>query len=189
RARAEALLKTDAGFAAAVQAWENRMEGLNDGFADIRAPDLLPVLEARLFGKPARRAPFWRSWIAGAAVAAALGVVVLALLPAPNVFAPVATLTAAAQDLRYEAAYDGQRLRIARVAGAPAGAGLVHELWLIVGDAAPVSLGLIEGDSLQLDLPGAAGGMVLAVSLEPAGGSVTGAPTGPVLVTGVIVQG
>jgi anti-sigma-K factor RskA len=28
--------------------------------------------------------------------------------------------------------------------------------------------------------------MVLAISLEPTGGSPTGAPTGPVLVTGVI---
>jgi anti-sigma-K factor RskA len=30
---------------------------------------------------------------------------------------------------------------------------------------------------------------VLAVSLEPAGGSPTGQPTGPVLVTGVIAEG
>jgi anti-sigma-K factor RskA len=69
------------------------------------------------------------------------------------------------------------------------------ELWMLPGegpDQAPVSLGLIPASgeiSLRLtaELAAAlvaAGG--LAVSLEPAGGSPTGQPTGPILYQGVI---
>jgi anti-sigma-K factor RskA len=62
----------------------------------------------------------------------------------------------------------------------------VHEVWLIVGNATPISLGLIDGAALTLATTGLAPGMVIAISLEPTGGSPTGTPTGPVLVTGVI---
>ncbi len=64
------------------------------------------------------------------------------------------------------------------------------ELWLLVkGEAAPISLGVLpkQGEMMMELKPAlvakfsrAAG---LAVSLEPAGGSSTGAPSGPVLFT------
>ena len=67
------------------------------------------------------------------------------------------------------------------------------ELWLLPGaDQPPQSLGLIQAQGLvaltltpdvQAGLPNAAG---LAVSLEPAGGSPTGLPTGPVLYQGAL---
>ena len=71
-------------------------------------------------------------------------------------------------------------------------AGRDYELWLIEGDAAPVSLGVVPGGrSARIAVPEAlraklAAGNVLAVSLEPAGGSTTGAPTGPVVAAGEI---
>jgi anti-sigma-K factor RskA len=55
---------------------------------------------------------------------------------------------------------------------------------------APRSLGLIPASGVErVALPAPAGTALqnisnLAVSLEPAGGSTTGAPTGPVLYTG-----
>jgi anti-sigma-K factor RskA len=113
-------------------------------------------------------------------------VAVLFVLPGPNLPQPLTSLAAEGSALRYDVSLQGDDLRITRVAGDAAGAGLVHEVWLIVGSAAPISLGLIEGEGLSLSTTGLAPGMVLAISLEPTGGSPTGAPTGPVLVTGVV---
>jgi anti-sigma-K factor RskA len=67
-----------------------------------------------------------------------------------------------------------------------------YELWMLpASGAAPVSLGLLPQHGEQVfDWPEAAEGVViaaLAVSLEPRGGSPTGAPTGPVLFTAEIV--
>jgi anti-sigma-K factor RskA len=66
------------------------------------------------------------------------------------------------------------------------------ELWLISPAVpAPRPLGLIAKGTLSVDLgPLAARALasgVLAVSLEPAGGSPTGSPTGPVLYQGRIL--
>ena len=67
----------------------------------------------------------------------------------------------------------------------------VPELWLLPpGGAAPRSLGLLaEGRPLRLVLQGVSDetvGSSLAISLEPQGGSPTGAPTGPVVATGAL---
>jgi anti-sigma-K factor RskA len=68
--------------------------------------------------------------------------------------------------------------------------GRVPQLWLIPADGTPRSLGLIDlGGVQQIAVPPTllklvAEGAVLAVSLEPAGGSPTGLPTGPVVATG-----
>jgi anti-sigma-K factor RskA len=67
-----------------------------------------------------------------------------------------------------------------------------YELWMLPANgAAPVSLGLLpQQGELVLSWPNAADGIViaaLAVSLEPRGGSPTGAPTGPVLFTAEMV--
>lgn len=187
RLAVETRLARDADFALRVTAWENRLSGLNDEFADAPAPNLLPQIEARLFGKPApRRRPLF-GWLAGALTAAAVAVAVVALMPRP---APplVATLGAEADPLRFEARHDGQNLIVTRVAGTAAPAGQVQELWIIAPEAAPVSLGLLADGPLSVPYPDTPEGWTLAVSLEPAGGSPTGAPTGPVLAAGQITD-
>ena len=75
RLAAEARIKADPGFARAVEDWENRLSGLNDGYAPVPAPDLLPQIEARLFPAPPKRR-FGRlaGWLAGALTAGALAV-------------------------------------------------------------------------------------------------------------------
>jgi anti-sigma-K factor RskA len=66
----------------------------------------------------------------------------------------------------------------------------VPELWLIPADGQPRPLGLLRADAattltLSRDmLAHAVSNAVLAVSLEPQGGSPTGQPTGPVIATG-----
>ncbi|MFT5948474.1 MAG: anti-sigma-K factor RskA, partial [Paracoccaceae bacterium] len=82
-------------------------------------------------------------------------------------------------------------LSITRIAGA-AVPGRVLELWLIAeGAAAPVSLGVMPDItpatlSVRKELRTLMIGGTLAISDEPLGGSLTGAPTGAVLATGKI---
>jgi anti-sigma-K factor RskA len=72
--------------------------------------------------------------------------------------------------------------------------GQVYELWMLPnGGAAPVSLGLLPMmGEIALPLDAARTAILantgtLAVSVEPAGGSPTGAPTGPVVYTAPLV--
>ena len=66
-------------------------------------------------------------------------------------------------------------------------AGKAHELWVLPAKGDPVSLGLLptSGEARRpltaAQRAALAGAKQLAVSLEPAGGSPTGLPTGPVL--------
>ncbi len=63
-----------------------------------------------------------------------------------------------------------------------------RQLWLIEEGRDPVSLGLLPDDEVaEIALGRNAaieGGVTIAVSLEPSGGSPTGLPTGPILATG-----
>jgi anti-sigma-K factor RskA len=180
RAQVEARIKSDPAFAARVTQWEARLSGLNDGFPDTPAPNLLPQIEARLFPvpeRPARRGLFWLL----APLAAALALAAIFLLT-PRQATLVATLQTEDAALAYEARHLGDTLTITRVAGQPAGTGQVHELWIIAPDAAPVSLGLLTDAPLAVQYPVPPRGWTLAVSIEPAGGSPTGAPTGPVII-------
>lgn len=200
RAAVERRLRSDTGFALQVAAWERRLVGLNDGFAEVAAPALMPQIEARLFGKPdattarPRRGAsgWWMRFVSGAVIAGALAALALTVVPPPTLQGPVlqATLQGEGQPLVFSARFDttAGELTVSRTGGTAAEAGQVHELWLIAGDAAPVPLGLIENEELRTTLPALPEGAVLAVSLEPAGGSTTGAPTGPVLVTGIVTR-
>ncbi|VVE61462.1 anti-sigma factor [Pandoraea anapnoica] len=69
----------------------------------------------------------------------------------------------------------------------------VTELWLVQGDAKPVPLGVFDPAqpvTIPLSRTNAAAlrgaAAILAVSLEPPGGSPTGQPTGPVIATGAL---
>ncbi len=73
--------------------------------------------------------------------------------------------------------------------------GRSYELWLIAkGASAPKSLGVVGQDEFtQRTIPGGVDLGTLrsasyAVSLEPAGGSTSGVPSGPILFTGNIVD-
>ena len=68
------------------------------------------------------------------------------------------------------------------------------ELWLILPNQRPRSLGLIQpGQPIRLTIPPDLAGRLtadaaLAVSLEPPGGSPTGQPTGPVIASGKLTS-
>lgn len=85
------------------------------------------------------------------------------------------------------------QLRLHRQAGA-ATPGRSQELWLIAGEAAPVSLGVLPDAQESVltvaeGLRGAMAGGLLAVTDEPLGGSPSGAPTGPAIAAGPLTAG
>jgi anti-sigma-K factor RskA len=69
-----------------------------------------------------------------------------------------------------------------------------YELWAVPAAGTPVSLGLVNpSGETETGVPPdkrplLESGVTLAVSLEPRGGSPTGAPTGPVLFTGALAM-
>ena len=74
-----------------------------------------------------------------------------------------------------------------RPVGAEAPAGRNLELWY-VGAEGPKPIGLVGVASNRVTLPaGASPDGVIAVSVEPPGGSPTGQPTGPVIYTGKLI--
>lgn len=194
RSTVEARIKADPDFAALVAAWETRLSGLNDDFTETPAPDLLPRIEARLFPAPApvppRRRPGWGllPWLSGMVSGIALFLLAIATVAPPRP-ALVVALATADNRLVYEVRSFGDTLRVTRTAGVPAVEGQVHELWVIAPGAAPVSLGLLESGPLVVDYPEPPPGWILAVSIEPDGGSPTGLPTGPVILTTRIGNG
>lgn len=184
--------------------WAEHLATLADGTEATPPARVWQGIERGLFETvqaPAGRARwrYWRGWGLGAALAAVLAVLLLYLGPFGPPTEPSADLTARIEaesgDVRVLAGYDeatGQ-LEVARREGAPA-PGRSFELWLIAGDAAPVSLGILpEQERGVLSVPEALGprmaGAMLAISDEPAGGSPTGQPTGEVLAMGQVITG
>lgn len=188
RSATERRLRREPGFAALVERWEHHFAGLNDGFDEATAPNLLPQIEARLFPKaPQAARPRFNllRWLSGMAVAAALVLAGVATLLPPQP-ALVATLATADQRLSYQVHNFGGALQVTRVAGLPAVAGQVHELWVIPPGQPPVSLGLLAEKPLVVTYPVPPEGWVLAVTVEPEGGAPGGIPTGPVILTAEI---
>ena len=157
-----------------------------------------------------RRADRWRGIAAAmSAIAACLAIfIVVRPLPPPlaptpaQVARPAATppLLAMLGDDRQEtkvvASWDprAQRLVLAVTGDMPADPNHAHELWVIPPGGKPKSLGTM-GTSRQMHMELADAlarllkqGATIAISVEPAGGSPTGAPTGPVIVSGALKQ-
>jgi anti-sigma-K factor RskA len=198
----EARLREDAALLATVRDWEARFAAMaEEEVAPVPPPPRVQAaLEAALFdGGQGAAPPFWRRlglWqgltVLGAATSLALAVM-LFTQPQPQPPAPFAAQLAPTEGAdAFLAVYDpaSATLTIRRAAG-EARPGRAAELWFIAGQAAPVSLGLLDAEgraaiavpaALRDALPGA----VLAVSDEPPGGSPTGAPTGDVLALGPV---
>lgn len=99
-----------------------------------------------------------------------------------------------AQPVWVVTAADFKQITVKVVAPPKIDADKAYELWLLPGENQPPrSLGLLplagtKTVTVPAELQTAmAAGKVLAVSLEPTGGSPTGLPTGPVLYTGLLV--
>ena len=76
-----------------------------------------------------------------------------------------------------------------RPVGAEAPSGKSLELWYIGAGAAPKTIGLVGASATRIAVPAetAASGLI-AVTVEPAGGSPNGTPTGPVIYSGKLIR-
>ena len=203
-ARVGNLIDNDQNLRAERDFWVSRFASLNDEFSETAVPPhVYSAISARVFGDASARAPIsfwenlmvWRS-IAGGALAVAVAAVGFNLAqPQPDAGALATQLVAALQgegsNVQFVALYDGSgNVRLTALSGDDV-PGSDYELWAIQGGNAPVSMGVIpvtERSAITLSpdvLKGFGAGSVLAISLEPDGGSPTGAPTGPVVASGV----
>ena len=208
RRRFNALLPAHANLRAAVRAWEERLMPLTQSLAAEKpSPQVWRRIEARIGGTPrgttAAAAPrwwaqlaFWRGFAALASVAA-LSLAVLLANPTPTqppvlvVLSPAApaeagSTGAAIPSFVASISGDGGAMVTKPLVNVSLEANRALELWAVPASGAPRSLGLISASGATVLKKGKvlAGAAALAVSLEPPGGSPTGAPTGPILYVG-----
>jgi anti-sigma-K factor RskA len=200
RRRFDTLLPAHPLLRTAVTDWQARLAPLTDSVPAVEpSAQLWARIEQRLFGAETQAGvPWWRRlglWqgLATTATVAAIGLGVLLNQPQP-VQPPIVIVLNANPDAvgvvpaRFVASLtpDGRALVLRPVDAVALDASRALELWAVPGQGAPRSLGLVRPDQATtvlrtqlLDNTAA-----FAVSLEPAGGSPTGAPTGPILSLG-----
>jgi anti-sigma-K factor RskA len=199
RAAAERRLQRDAKFAAMVAAWEQRLTPWAREIADVSPPPQVWEAIAAALLAP-RNAGLWQSLVfwRGFALASALAAACLAVvvyLGAVGGSQPLVAAIEGGGKRTFVATVDTKRGTIAVVPAAfTADATRVPELWLIPADGKPRPIGVVAADrTITLAIPPEFAAQtvrdaVLAVSLEPPGGSPTGAPTGPVIGTGKLTS-
>lgn len=204
RRRYEALLPSHPVLREALRQWQARLMPLTVAIApQTPPPHVWQRIEQRLW--PAATVtplPWWQQlslWrgVSALASVATLGLALLLALPGPAQPPVVVVLQGtggAAQGVNSFVASvsaDGRALVTRPLLPVNLEANRVLELWSVPPDGAPRSLGLIAADGATVidrtRLPATllkGGTAALAVSVEPPGGSPTGAPTGPVIYAG-----
>lgn len=208
RRRFEALLPSHPALRRATAEWQGRLMPLTTALAPVPPPaHTWAGIERRLWPVAAQdtpaAVPWWRGlafWRGASALAtvAAVGLAVLLANPQPQQPPVVVVLQAAegaAQGANtFVASFsgDGRALVTRPVQPVSLEVNRALELWAVPPQGAPRSLGLISANGLTVirrdKLPQALldqrNTSALAVSVEPPGGSPTGAPTGPVVYAG-----
>ncbi|NWB94282.1 anti-sigma factor [Pseudomonas gingeri] len=198
RRRFEALMRDDAKLRAQVAEWQENLLVLTDSVAEQPVPDrvwqgIVARIDPQRLHLPEKQ-PFWNRLRLFAAACSLVLVAALGVLYNHDPVSASATLLSGTQTpaLRVKAHADYLQVEPLTLAAVDADRSL--ELWAIPADGKPVSLGLVpkEGKG-RVELSEAhrallGTSVVLAVSLEPPGGSPTGQPTGPVLYQGPLAM-
>lgn len=185
----------------AIWRWERELNRLADQVdPETPPPRVWRALAQRIapVGKAAAGARFWRGWALTATFMAVALLVPLATQQSVVTTDQVALIQDAADGEPLwviSVDLDNGALRT-RAVNAPARElDRVFELWMLPGQGAPQSLGLlpVSGQRQQHQLSPALVAILqrsagLAVSIEPAGGSPTGLPTGPVVYQASLVE-
>lgn len=197
RRRFERLCEEDPSASLALRRWEDR-------FLDMSA-QILPVhpsalvwqrIQQRVRADRKPRIRAWNAvqWAAAAGIAALTAVILWWTMLAPLELVATVADQQQAELWRIEARENRAALHVAALPALARDARHAYELWALpTGGGAPVSLGLMpQNGSVELKLNGAqqaalAAAQQVAISLEPIGGSPTGAPTGPVLFVAAVV--
>jgi anti-sigma-K factor RskA len=197
-----AIARSDGAVARAIAAWETRLCGFAEAIPGVTpSPRVWDGVRSRLgFAEaPSRRESWWTSlgWWRGAAFASfAMAVALAVTLFGPRGERPdeAIVVVLAGQDAKPAlvafADRGGRYLTVKAVAPVDVATGRALELWALPEGKDPRSLGLVPASGIGRIALAAPAGIqfqgipALAVSLEPAGGSPTGKPTGPVLFSG-----
>jgi anti-sigma-K factor RskA len=204
---AEQRLDSDGVFRAAYDRWTAYGAAMFTDVGEAPRPSVWTAIEKRLPANDmvvSRTTLRWWQGGTAAASAAALVLAVVALQPPPRPkpvgtapvveTRPVMPLVAVLTGNKGVVTVSYDRIS-GRIISATSGIKIGDhspELWVIPADGKPRSLGLIAaGASLWKQVPKGAAesltpGVTLAISVEPLGGSPTGQPTGPVILTGKV---
>jgi anti-sigma-K factor RskA len=211
RTRFRRWLREDAALARTVSEWQERLTPMVETVAPVRPhPRVWGEVAARLGPAPvatkAKRSSFWQALglVASGAAAALVAVVLIGWppSPAPQAAGYVAVLSNPKTQrpvLFVSASRNDAKLKVRTLDPAIQMADASLQLWALPRGGRPQSLGVIPpgsaaGESTAfLPLPAVADRALgdvpmLAVSLEPKGGSPSGLPTGPVLYSGPCVK-
>ncbi len=210
RRRFESLLPAHPVLRAAVRAWQMRLMPLTQALPPVTPPQRVwTSIDQHLFGAARRgaaaapssgavtravqrwweRLGLWQGLSAAASVAA-IGLGVALSLPAPVQPPVVVVLSPNQSQTRFVASVsaDGASLVLKPIDGTLLSASQAYELWALPPSGAPRSLGLVsaQGGTTVRRARLLQDTAAFAVSIEPPGGSPTGAPTGPVVAVGKI---
>ncbi|NUR44908.1 MAG: anti-sigma factor [Sphingomonas sp.] len=213
-AEAQRLMAFDPQFATEVARWRGRLAPLADELGSVAPPEgLWSRIEARIGNAgPAndnvailqQRVKRWRAIGGGmTAIAASLALVLVwqVRLGAPpqvpvqrSVSVPMVAMLGDEHAMKVVASWapDSRQLVLAVAGDMPADPAHSHELWVIPAGGKPRSLGTMpSGKQMHMRLADALAtllqqGATIAISVEPPGGSKTGAPTGPVVASGAL---
>ena len=210
RVRFELGLKSDPQLRMSVAQWEQRLCPLAQSLEEVAPPRRVwRAIRAQLQPRAAHDTGFWNSigfWRAAAALASLALISIAGILvtarwqagPEPMMVVVMADTktNSPAMTVSWEpGTLDRRPLRVHVIGHAEMAPDTAWELWMLPGgDQPPVSLGLIgtqETQSVRIPKDLAArldSAWGLAMSVEPAGGSPTGAPTGPILYAGQCVK-
>lgn len=207
RAAALRRVLAEPGFAHDVEAWRGYFGQLFAIWPEVAAPaGVFERVERSIdapYGVARPRSRFWPA-LAGLTSIAAAGLLVFVVARPPQAPLPVpapvetpavrsllvASIAPTAKGTAIAAVYDPARGLLRVTSGDTPAAGRSAELWVIGADKTPHSLALLASGGATSVTPGVAvrrqlaAGATLAVTIEPEGGSPTGAPTGPIVLKG-----
>jgi len=195
RRRFERLCAESAAARGTLHRWEDHWSMLSRSLRPIQPSERVWAnVSRRLFGarSAARRASRWRTWQLAAA-ASLIAVALIVGLIVHQQQPPLQTLAVLGTDSAHPLWRIERRTQLAALTIRVVGPvqrlpGKAYELWALPRGGAPVSLGLLPaGGTHERTLNAAQRAALLAadkvaVSVEPAGGSPTGSPTGPVVI-------
>ena len=202
RRRFDALLGAHPALREAVAQWQERLAPLSTSVTAVTPPERVwQGVESRLFSTAAQQdvsLPWWKRlalWRAVSGLASAAAVVMtLIAIQVPPARAPIVIVlganpeAVATMNASFVASVsaDGRALVLKPLNDLTVTPGRALELWALPAQGAPRSLGLVQaaGPTTLLRPQLLRDTAAFAVSVEPAGGSPTGAPTGPIVSVG-----
>lgn len=184
-------LAAEPDLAARVAYWQEMLSTLDSHLAPVHPPETVWKRIALDLppNKPLRQSRPYLGWMVAASLAA-VTVVTWYSTRTPEL-APLMVLNDAQQHGQWIVSADSSRqyLSITPLRPNAVAAQNSLQLWLIPAGKAPISLGLVHSDvptRVAIRNNPLTPDAMIAISLEPEGGSPTGQPTGPVLYSGKI---